>query len=346
MGFVGLHYARPSDNQYSYILENYDESWSKASTLRRVRYTNLNPGEYIFKVKASNADGVWTKEGRALRIIIAPPWWQTGWAYALYVIAGFSSVIGFIQYRTYNLRKRQKELEQTVTERTAEVFAQKELSDKLLKRSDELLLNILPSETAEELKQYGTAKAKNYDTVTVLFTDFKNFTGHSERLSPEELVAEIDHCFKAFDQIMEQHGVEKIKTVGDAYLAAAGLPTPNSTNPIDATKAALAIRDFMLKYQAKRKEEGREAFEIRIGVHTGPVVAGIVGIKKFAYDIWGDTVNLASRMESSGEVGKVNISQSTFELLKDNLDFKFQSRGKIKAKNKGELEMYFVERAS
>ena len=203
------------------------------------------------------------------------------------------------------------------------------------------MLNILPAETAEELKKYGHAEAKSYDTVSVLFTDFKGFTQISERLSPEELVLEIDYCYKAFDQITEKYGIEKIKTIGDAYMAAGGVPTTNTSNPTDTVSAALEIRDFMLKYKAERNASGREGFEIRIGVHTGPVVAGIVGIKKFAYDIWGDTVNTAARMENSGEVGKVNISGSTYELVKD--QFQCTYRGKVMAKNKGEIDMYFVE---
>jgi adenylate cyclase len=219
------------------------------------------------------------------------------------------------------------------------------------KRSDELLLNILPEEVAEELNAKGSADAKQFDDVTVMFTDFKNFTQISERLSPAELVAEIHTCFKAFDTIIGKHNIEKIKTIGDSYMCAGGLPVANKTNAIDVVNAAMEIQQFMQQHLLQRKNEGKEVFEIRIGVHTGPVVAGIVGIKKFAYDIWGDTVNIASRMESSGEAGKVNISGTTFELVKNGPagqtgKFNFMHRGNIPAKNKGEIEMYFVEAVS
>lgn len=208
-------------------------------------------------------------------------------------------------------------------------------------KSDKLLLNILPEETAQELKTHGSSKARSFEMVTVMFTDFKGFTRMAEVLSPDELVAEIDHCFKAFDNIISKYNIEKIKTIGDAYMCAGGLPVPNKTNPEDVVRAALEIRDFMLNMKANRAQKNENAFEIRIGVHTGPVIAGIVGVKKFQYDIWGDTVNIAARMESSGEEGKVNISETTYRHIKNT--FNCTPRGKIQAKNKGEIEMYFVK---
>ena len=201
------------------------------------------------------------------------------------------------------------------------------------RKSEKLLLNILPAETAKELKRNGKATARHYESVTVMFTDFKGFTSIAERLSAEELVSELDFLFKKFDEIISKYNIEKIKTIGDAYMCASGLPTPNSNHAENIVKAAIEIQSWMIAQNNK--------WNLRVGVHTGPVTAGVVGDKKFAYDIWGDAVNIASRMESSGEPNKINISGATHELIKDK--FKCEFRGKIPAKNKGEIEMYFVD---
>ena len=221
------------------------------------------------------------------------------------------------------------------------------LSDKNLQiqaeqnRSEGLLLNILPAKVADELKEFGTAQAHKYEGVSVLFTDFKNFSQIAEQLSAEQLVAELDYCFKAFDNIIDKYGLEKIKTIGDAYMCAGGLPMPNADNPKLAVQAAIEIQAFLDKWNQQKIKEQQLCFEARVGIHTGPVVAGVVGTKKFAYDIWGDTVNIAARMESKGEAGKINISGTTHELIKDDFDCAY--RGMIKVKNKGEIAMYFVE---
>jgi len=211
-------------------------------------------------------------------------------------------------------------------------------------RSDNLLLNILPEETAEELKTNGYAESRYFDEVSVLFTDFVGFTKFSEKMSPGEVVEVIHDCFSIFDDIVTKYNVEKIKTIGDAYMAVAGLPTPNETHARDAVLAALEMQEAMNEYFEGRRQSGLPAMGVRIGVNTGPVVAGIVGKKKFQYDIWGDTVNTAARMESSSEMGKVNISESTFEKVESL--FVCHYRGKIHAKNKGEIGMYFVEHRS
>lgn len=226
--------------------------------------------------------------------------------------------------------------------RNAFITRSKQLIEKEKKRSDELLLNILPEETATELKDRGRVQAKRFDMVTVLFTDFKGFTTYSDRLSPEELVDSIDYYYSKFDEIIEKHGLEKIKTVGDAYMCAGGLPHPGTDHACKMVAAALEIVEFV-KESKKSDPDGMTRFDIRIGINSGPVVAGVVGTKKFAYDIWGDTVNIASRMESNSEPGKINISDNTYQLVKEN--YRCTYRGEIEAKNKGKLKMYFVEGA-
>lgn len=207
-------------------------------------------------------------------------------------------------------------------------------------RSDQILLNILPEEVAEELKENGYTKAKEFENITVLFTDFRAFSVVAERVSAETLVKSVDYYFKNFDEIVERHNVEKIKTIGDAYMCAGGLPVANTTHPKDTLEAAIEMLRFTLETE-RNPPKGIYPFKIRIGLNSGPIVAGVVGIRKFAYDIWGNTVNIAARMESGSDVGRINVSENVYEVLKD--EYNFEYRGEVEVKNGLMLRMYFLE---
>ena len=233
-------------------------------------------------------------------------------------------IIALLIYRSYRIKaKTHKILDQQKNE------------------IEHLLLNILPQEVAHELKTTGKSTPRHYESVSVMFTDFKGFTTIADKMAPDDLVKELDNCFIAFDAIIEKYELEKIKTIGDSYMCAGGIPTPDENHLLKIVKAGLEIQQYVLEYNERRQEKGLEPWQARIGIHVGPVVAGVVGKKKYAYDIWGSTVNIASRMESNGEPGKVNISAATYELIKDYYECSY--RGKISAKNIGEIDMYFIE---
>jgi class 3 adenylate cyclase len=236
----------------------------------------------------------------------------------------FILVIAFIIYRNYKAKVRVNRI-----------------LDRQKEQIEHLLLNILPEEVARELKESGYATPRNYDTVSVLFTDIKGFSSTADKVSPTELVNELNICFMAFDEIIEANNLEKIKTIGDSYMCAGGIPTPDEEHAYRMVKAGLEMQQYIRQNNVRREEKGLPPWDVRVGIHVGPLVAGVVGKKKYAYDIWGSTVNIASRMESNGEAGQVNISAAAYEMIKDRYHCKY--RGKIYAKNVGEIDMYFID---
>jgi len=339
--FAALHYSYPLKNEHQYMLENFDEDWVNVGSNRRANYTNLDPGKYVFKVKAANSDGIWSNEVAQIKVVVNPPFWRTIWFIILiYILLPIFIVYSVIRYRITQVKEQKELLEVQVKERTREVLRQKELLEVEKEKTEALLLNILPSETAEELKAKGKATARKYRMTSIMFTDFKSFTKIAEEIKPEELVSELDSYFKNFDEIIDKYDIEKIKTIGDAYMCAGGIPIRNKSNPIDIVLAGLEVQRFMKVYNVAKAAAGDKGWGLRVGIHTGAVIAGVVGIKRFAYDIWGDSVNIASRIEAAGDVGKVNISGVTYELVK--AFFTCEYRGEIEAKNKGHIDMYFV----
>lgn len=258
-------------------------------------------------------------------------------AYAIYVLSALGSIWGLFKWRISKLEAEKAELEQIVEERTVEIREQRDQIQVEQEKSETLLLNILPTSVAEELKVSGTVQAQHYDEVTVCFTDFAGFTLSSESLPAGQLVSALHEYFTSFDEIVEEFGLEKLKTIGDAYMLVSGLPKPRAAHAVDAVLAALKMVDVVEELAGRG--EG-PVWEVRIGLHSGPVAAGVVGVRKFAFDIWGNTVNLASRMESSGAVGRVNLSESTWALVKDFIEC--EPRGHVQTKDKRDLQMYFA----
>ncbi|MFM7021693.1 MAG: two-component regulator propeller domain-containing protein [Flavobacteriales bacterium] len=323
----------PSDVEYRFYLKGQEDSLAPPTHKNEVTYSNLDPGEYDFIVYARLKNGKWSDKPIQFHITINAPFWATTWFRVSAVVLIFILLFAGFRWRTRRLIHEKKKLEEVVKARTIDLEQEKH-------KSESLLLNILPEEIADELKLHGVASTKLYPLATVMFTDFAGFTSLSGKLTPNELVGELSTIFTQFDEITDRHNMEKIKTIGDAYMCAGGIPVSNETHPVDAVLAAF---DFIAYIDRFNKElNNGHTWGIRAGLHTGPIIAGVVGKKKFAYDIWGDSVNIASRMESNSEEGKVNISESTYELIKDY--FVCTPRGEKHVKNKGEMLMYFVER--
>ena len=333
--YNGIDLTSPDHVRYQWKLDGFNDEWSMVEDKNSHSFTNLQPKKYKFLVRSINGDGIWNEQPALFSFNVTPPFWMRWWFIALCVVAALLLIRAFIKVREKRLLAEKEKLQRKVDDRTKELRHEKE-------RSDELLLNILPQETADELKLKGYASVRYYEKVSVLFTDFVGFTSITEGISHEELVRSLDEHFRMFDEVMDKYDIEKIKTIGDAYMAAGGIPTKNSSNPLETVMAGLEMIHGLEKLNTEKISRGETAWQLRLGIHTGSVISGVVGKNKFAFDIWGDAVNTAARMESSGEVMKVNVSGSTYELIKDY--FNCTPRGKIKAKNKGEIEMYFIDR--
>ncbi|MBL7957127.1 MAG: response regulator [Flavobacteriales bacterium] len=324
--FATMEFSAPGAHRYQYKLEGFDADWIATQGIRSAIYTNLDPGTYTFRVRGSNRDGYWDEQGTAFMLVVHPPWWRTWWFYALCGIVAIGGVLAY----TGSLRR-------TVRIRTSQLRREKD-------RSEDLLNNILPRDVAAELKQKGATEAVFVEEAAVLFTDFKDFTGMSGQLSAEDLVRELNICFSAFDRIMEKHGLEKIKTIGDAYLAVGGVPKPLTDAALHTVLAALEMQETIAERRTERMAQGQVAFAMRAGVHTGPVVAGVVGQQKFQYDIWGGTVDTAHALEASSEVDQVTISAAAYEQVKGVSGLAFTALPPINARGGGSLARYRVER--
>lgn len=333
--YNAINLRTPHQVVYQWKLDGFNDEWSQVERKNAHSFTNLSPGFYTFKVRSANGYGVWNQEPATFSFRVLAPFWMTWWFITLCIAALLALLFLIIKIREKRHLAEKLKLQSMVDARTKELRQEKE-------RSDQLLLNILPLETAEELKTNGYASVQQYDMVSVLFTDFVGFTTITEGISNEELVRSLDEHFRLFDDVMDKFQIEKIKTIGDAYMAAGGIPTRTITNPLAVVAAGLEMIYLLHQRNQEKEQNGQTAWKLRLGIHTGNVISGVVGKNKFAFDIWGDAVNTAARMESSGEVMKVNISKATYNLVKDH--FECTPRGKIKAKNKGEIEMYFVNR--
>jgi class 3 adenylate cyclase len=330
---IGIRMSTGDSMVFQYYLENFDNNWGLWSDARYKDYTRLPAGDYKFRVRYTD-QGNFAGEMVVVKFKVLPAWYNTPTAIISFIVL-FIMVLWAI-YAQVRLRfaRTQYMLEQIINTRTEDLILEKD-------KTESLLANVLPKNTATEIMEKGKATKMKYNFVTVLFSDIQGFTKIAEQMNPEVLIDELDSFFFYFDSVVERLGIEKIKTIGDAYMCAGGIPEKNRTNPIEVILAALEMQKYMEQLKRTSSEKGIQHWDIRIGIHTGTVIAGVVGHKKLSYDIWGDTVNTASRMESSGEAGKINISGTTYEFAKE--FFICRHRGKMPVKYKGELDMYFVE---
>lgn len=326
--FSYLQYNTYGENEFQVFLEGFDSDWSEWSKESFKEYTALSEREYTFRIRARDIYGN-VSEDTMIKFRVKPPIYRTIYAYLFYIIAFALFIYLILKYNELRYAKERFGLEKLVQDRTNELAYQKEQTEKLVKK-------LLPGSTVDEITQTGKAKSQKYEMVSVLFADIQGFTKIADEVAPEELIKHLNSLFSAFDSIIANYNIQKIKTIGDAYMCAGGMPNADNTNPIEVVLAGLEIQNAIELYNQSNKLQ----FHVRVGIHSGPVVAGVVGSNKLEYDIWGDTVNIASRMESHGVINKINVSDVTYNYIQD--FFECEHRGKIEIKYKGKMDMFFI----
>ncbi len=326
---LSTDFSTESSPMFQYRLTGLQQGWSDWSENTSIEFRGLSWGKYELQVRSQDIYGS-VSESDSFSFRIKPPFYYSWYAILFYLLIFILIFIAYQKWRFIQHAKERLRLEEIIQERTEALIKEKD-------KTENLLANILPKKTADELKSKGKVTSSKFKMVTVLFADIEGFTKIAEQMNPDKLIDELDHFYFHFDSVVEKYNIEKIKTIGDAYMAAGGIPVKNQTNPVEVILAAMEMQHFM----EGLKDTKTDIWDLRIGIHTGSVIAGVVGQKKFSYDIWGDTVNTASRMESSGKIGKINISASTYQLIKEFFDCEF--RGKMPVKYKGDIAMYFVD---
>ncbi|MEN8156399.1 MAG: adenylate/guanylate cyclase domain-containing protein [Bacteroidota bacterium] len=325
---AGLKFQNNPEPQFRYRLTPEHDQWTPWSSDREIRLERLRRGDYSLFVEARDLYGR-SSEPVEFEFVIRPPFFRRWFAYAIYLLTSLVILFLIQKLRLLGMQRTESRISKRMESKLDDLRAEKE-------KSDRLVAEILPNRTAAQIKSQGKAKWDKYERATVLFSDIQGFTKIAEEMNPEKLIDELDQFFFHFDSVVEKYNIEKIKTIGDAYMAAGGIPEKNSTNPVEMVLAALEMQAYMQHLKSSKVD----IWDLRIGIHTGPVIAGVVGHKKKSYDIWGDTVNTASRMESSGTPGKVNISGITYGMVKEY--FICEYRGKLPVKYKGNIDMYYV----
>jgi class 3 adenylate cyclase/predicted metal-dependent HD superfamily phosphohydrolase len=327
--FVSTDFNSEGHALFQYLLTDKNKRWTEWTENNFAELQDLPGGRYVFRVRSKDIYGNVSSPAQ-IAFRIKAPFYAAWWAFIFYAFIILVIIYFYRKWRLFQRLNEQYKLEEIVLQRTESLLKDKE-------KTDSILANILPQKTADELKSTGKASTSKYNMVTVLFSDIQGFTKIAEQMNPERLIDELDKFYFQFDTVVEKYNIEKIKTIGDAYMAAGGIPVKNRTNPIEVVLAGLEMQHYMNDL----KKSKDYIWDLRIGIHTGSVIAGVVGQKKFSYDIWGDTVNTASRMESSGEAGKVNISGTCHKLVEQFFDCEY--RGKMPVKYKGDIDMYFVK---